>query len=132
MSRGNAKIIEVSKATQFNSERGSKAGKASGKARRLAANFREAAQAILNEEKLQKDVNGNVVGKTNGREALIKVLMNQAIKGNLKAIEMLIKLTGEEITKVEVTGKDGKELFKGQTNKELDGKIKELMRKLDK
>ena len=123
---------EAAKATRFNSETGSKAGQASGKARRLAANFREAAQAILNEEKNLKDAEGKVVGKTNGREALIKVVMNKAIKGDLNAINMLIRLAGEDVTKIEVTGKDGKELFKGQTNKELDSKIKDLMRKLDK
>ena len=130
--RGSNLKPEAGKATQFNSETGSKAGKASGKARRLAANFKEAAQAILNEEKNLKNADGEVVGKTNGREALIKVVTNKAIKGDLNAINLLIKLAGEDVTKIEVTGKGGRDLFRDLTNKELDAKMKDLLRKLDK
>lgn len=130
--RGENLDPDKGKATRFNSKTGSKAGKASGKARRLAANFREAAIAILAEEKNLKDADGNIVGKTNGREALMKVLMNKAVKGDLKAIELMLKISGEETTKIELTGKGGHDLFKNHSTKELDSKIKDLMRKLDK
>lgn len=112
-------------------ERGKKGGKASGISRRLAATFREAALNVLDEEKSLKDEAGKVVGKTNGREALMNVLMRQAVKGNIKAIEMLLKISGEGVAeKIEISGKDGSDLFKGLTNKELEDKVKELNRKL--
>lgn len=84
-----------------------KGGKASGEARRERKEMRELMTAAL-------DGNVKVDGKqVSAKEALAQRLIVDALNGDLHAIKYIIELIGEApAQRVEVTGKDGKDLYK--------------------
>lgn len=62
----------------------------SARTRRFAKTFREAADALLKEHVSSRD------GKElNGREAMMAMLMREALKGKVQAIELMLKIAGE-------------------------------------
>ena len=105
-----------------------KAGKASGKARLAKKTAREYAIAAL--EGVVKGKDGNT---TTVKDVMIQKLIAKAVgESDLNAIKYIVELIGEAASqKIEVTGKDGKDLFKNKTDEELEAEIAELRRKLE-
>ena len=64
---------------------------------------------------------------------MIQKLIAKAVgESDLNAIKYIVELIGEAASqKIEVTGKDGKDLFKNKTDEELEAEIAELRRKLE-
>ena len=90
-------------------EMGARGGKASGRTRRFAKSFKEAAEA---EMKVTAETRSGE--KINGREAIVKSLVREATKGNVRAAELLLKILEEfPADKHEVTGAEGKPLVPG-------------------
>lgn len=91
---------------------------------------RRTAQQILDNIELETISNqktGEVITK---KEAMLKVLYDRAIKGDIKATKMILQIQGELISKAEILNKD--ELVLGDmSNEELDFKIKQLIEQLD-
>lgn len=91
---------------------------------------RRTAQQILDNIELETISNqktGEVITK---KEAMLKVLYDRAIKGDIKATKMILQIQGELISKAEILNKD--ELVLGDmSNEELDSKIKQLIEQLD-
>ena len=108
-------------------ELASKAGIASGKARKEKKTAREFAEAALNAEVTDKSTGKKVVVK----DAIIQKLVAKAIQENdLQTVKYLFDLIGENpAQKMEITGAEGKDLIpaKPLTKEEL----KELHRKLE-
>lgn len=73
-------------------ENASKAGKASGKARRNKKLLRECLEILL--EKKMKGKNGETI---TGAEALTTKLFSEALKGNVKAFEVLRDTAGQKV-----------------------------------
>ena len=91
------------------SEMGAKGGKASGRSRRFAKSFKEAAEA-----EMKVTTQTKAGDKINGREAVVKALVREAVKGNVRAAELLLKIVGEfPADKHELTGAEGKPLMPG-------------------
>lgn len=67
--------------------------------RRFAKTFREAAEALLKNHMPARD------GKeVNGREAMMAMLLKEALKGRVQAIELMLKIAGEyPVEKVQVS-----------------------------
>ena len=107
---------------------GKKGGIASGKARLAKKTAREYAIAAL--EGVVKGKDGNT---TTVKDVMIQKLIAKAVsESDLNAIKYIVELIGEAASqKIEVTGKDGKDLFKNKTDEELDAEIAELRRKLE-
>lgn len=84
-----------------------KGGKASGEARRERKEMRELVMAAL-------DGNVKVDGRqVSAKEAMVQRLLVDALNGDLHAIKYIVELIGESpAQKIEVTGKDGKDLYK--------------------
>lgn len=84
-----------------------KAGKASGKARLAKKTAREYAIAAL--EATTKDNEGKLITL---KDVMIQKVIAKAIKeGDLNAVKYIVELIGESPSqKIEVTGKDGKDL----------------------
>lgn len=97
-------------------ERAANAGRKSGKKRRELCTMREQLEMLLAEERPGKD------GKTmTVQEGITSALVAQAVKGNVKAYEIIRDTLGQKPTdKVELKGSD----FSA-----LDGIIPELVRK---
>ena len=72
-------------------ENASKAGKASGKARRNKKLLRECLEILL--EKKMKGKNGETI---TGAEALTTKLFSEALKGNVKAFEVIRDTAGQK------------------------------------
>lgn len=72
-------------------ENGQKGGLASGEARRRKRDLRQALEMLLERE--YKDKNGNAV---TGTEAISAKLFEQAMKGNIKAFEMVRDSVGQK------------------------------------
>lgn len=94
--------------TQFKSgsearESGRKGGIASGEARRRRKQLREDLLAMLDEEVEFKTKDGKSV-KATVQAGVARKLIKQASEGNLKAIELMAKLTGEFENKVKLEG----------------------------
>lgn len=104
-----------------------KAGKASGKARLAKKTAREYAIAAL--EATTKDNEGKLITL---KDVMIQKVIAKAIKeGDLNAVKYIVELIGESPShKIEVTGKDGKDLVSSKTDAELEQEIAELRRKL--
>ena len=107
---------------------GKKGGIASGKARLAKKTAREYAIAAL--EGVVKGKDGT---KTTVKDVMIQKLIAKAVsESDLNAIKYIVELIGEAASqKIEVTGKDGKDLFKNKTDEELEAEIAELRRKLE-
>lgn len=106
-------------------EMGRRGGKASGNKRKFAKTFKEAALASL--KKVAETKNGDL---KNAREAIADALIREAIKGNTRAAELLMSIVGESPTKkMEITGKDGRDLMPAKTLTKEEAK--ELFDKLN-
>lgn len=104
-----------------------KGGIASGKARLAKKTAREYAIAAL--EATTKDNEGKLITL---KDVMIQKVIAKAIKeGDLNAVKYIVELIGESPSqKIEVTGKDGKDLVSSKTDAELEQEIAELRRKL--
>jgi len=115
-------------------EKGRRGGLAAAKKKRDKRMWKEIADDIAS--RILVDAKGNVAlspitGKPMSiREGISTKLLQEALKGNLKAISMLFDISGEKIVNNQVTGKDGKDLFATMTEEELQKKKEELLRKL--
>lgn len=104
-----------------------KAGIASGEARREQRKLKE-----LIDIAMAKELKNKETGESATRKEITAIqLANKCVNGDLKAIKLVAQLTGELVTKSEVTGKDGKELFAGLTDEQLEERVKELQRKMN-
>lgn len=104
----------------------SNGGKASGKARRDKRKLKDLLELAMS----AKVTNSKGDSETKKAVAMIK-LADKCISGDLKAIELAAKLLGESVDKVEVSGKDGKDIFASLTDEELQDKLAEVRRKLE-
>lgn len=103
---------------------GSKGGVASGKARRKKANLRKAFETILQAEVASPNVKKQLeeLGFDSTNEmALAMVMMQKAMKGNVRAFEQISKLTTTDV-KDTLDKKEQKERIK---RLELDNKKRE-------
>lgn len=87
-------IIRDGERTRFTSENASEMGRRgsekSARTRRFAKTFKEAALA-----QLKKRVQASNGQEVNGREAMMAVLMREAMKGKTQAMELMLKIAGE-------------------------------------
>lgn len=122
------KNIRPPRSSEEARENGKKGGIASGKARLAKKTAREYAIAAL--EGVVKGKDGT---KTTVKDVMIQKLIAKAVsESDLNAIKYIVELIGEAASqKIEVTGKDGKDLFKNKTDEELEAEIAELIRKLE-
>lgn len=115
-------------------ENARKAGVASGKSRRDRRTWRIIADDIASRVLVDKDGNiaiSPITGKAMSiREGISTRLYQEALKGNLKAIGMLLDISGEKTVTNQMTGKDGKDLFPTMTEEEMQAKLEEMKRKL--
>ena len=97
-----------------------KAGKASGKARLAKKTAREYAIAAL--EGVVKGKDGT---KTTVKDVMIQKLIAKAVgESDLNAIKYIVELIGEAASqKIEVTGKDGKDLINREISKDEAKKL---------
>ena len=125
----NLKPYQKGRSKEEAAKSGRMGGIASGKARRERKTAREFAEAALNAEVTDKSTGKKVVVK----DVIVQKLIARAVQDNdLNTVKYIFELIGEAPSqKVEVTGKDGKDLFTGKTDEELDKEIAELQRKLN-
>ncbi|HBC28987.1 MAG TPA: hypothetical protein DC006_04865 [Prevotellaceae bacterium] len=87
-------IIRDGESTRFTSgnasEMGRRGSEKSARTRRFAKTFREAALA-----QLKKRVQASNGQEMNGREAMMAVLLREAMKGKTQAMELMLKIAGE-------------------------------------
>lgn len=84
-------------------ENGSKGGKASAAAKRRKKEFRDVFQALLD----GRDIKGPEGKKITGTEALAMKVFQQALKGDLRAFEIIRDTVGQKpVDKVEVSAID--------------------------
>lgn len=103
-------------------ENGRKGGIASGIARREKRTMKELLDMVLSQEITNK--NGE---KATKKEVIAIQLANKAVNGDLKAIDQLTKLIGEQIIKTEVTGAEGRPLIpQRMSDEELKAEIERL------
>lgn len=82
---------------------GKSGGEKSGVKRREIKSFREYAEKALST--ITKDNNGN---ELNYKAGIVLRLVKRALSGDIRAVELLMKLIGEMPSdKTEITGKDG-------------------------
>lgn len=124
----NLKPFDKTQSREEAKKNGKKGGIASGKARLAKKTAREYAIAAL--EGVVKGKDGT---KTTVKDVMIQKLIAKAVsESDLNAIKYIVELIGEAASqKIEVTGKDGKDLFKNKTDEELEAEIAELRRKLE-
>ena len=124
----NLKPFDKTQSREEAKKNGKKGGIASGKARLAKKTAREYAIAAL--EGVVKGKDGNT---TTVKDVMIQKLIAKAVsESDLNAIKYIVELIGEAASqKIEVTGKDGKDLFKNKTDEELEAEIAELRRKLE-
>lgn len=124
----NLKPFDKTQSREEAKKNGKKGGIASGKARLAKKTAREYAIAAL--EGVVKGKDGT---KTTVKDVMIQKLIAKAVsESDLNAIKYIVELIGESASqKIEVTGKDGKDLFKNKTDEELEAEIAELRRKLE-
>lgn len=105
-------------------ENAKKAGEASGKARRKKANLKKAFETILQSEVASPNVKKQLEDMgfdTTNEMALAMVMMQKAMKGNVRAFEQISKLTTTD-AKDSLDKKEQKERIK---RLELDNKKRE-------
>ena len=94
-----------------------KAGIASGKARREKADLKKKVNQILEMDvfspQLKEALEKKGLNATN-QTAIATVLLQKALKGNIRAIELLAKMNGNEGTKDNLDKKEQKERIKAQ------------------
>lgn len=94
-------------------ENGRKGGKASGEAKRERKAMRELMQSALDTNIKAGDE------MIPAREAMLLKLMQSALEGDLASVKYIIELIGEAPSqKVEVTGKDGRDLYSRDLSRE--------------
>ena len=102
-----------------------KAGIASGKARREKADLKKKVNQILEMDvfspQLKEMLEEKGLSATN-QTAIATVLLQKALKGNIRAIELLAKMNGNEGTKDNLDKKEQKERIKAQ---QLENKKRE-------
>ena len=100
----------------------SKAGKASGKARREKRTMKQLLEIALSLMVTNKK------GETASRKEVIAIqLVNRAASGDLKAIDLLTKLIGEQIVKQETQVTVKKDKFDDMSAQELTEMAKNIM-----
>lgn len=102
-----------------------KGGIRSGEVRREQKSIKAYIKLALETEVTDKKSGKKVVVK----DAIGQKIVSEALKGNLKAFEMILKIIGEApVTKLEVTGANGESLIPQQnmTIDEAKEKLKEL------
>ena len=111
----NEKNLKPPQSTSEARERGKKGGIASGKARLAKKTAREYAIAAL--EGVVKGKDGT---KTTVKDVMIQKLIAKAVsESDLNAIIYIVELIGEAASqKIEVTGKDGKDLLQKDLSKD--------------
>ena len=97
MARGDInEAVNAKKTREERKASASKAGKASGKVRRIFKSMREYAMEIGSENVPQT--------KTAKAQAVVDKMYLLAAKGNVQAAALLLKMRGEDIQRVEVDG----------------------------
>lgn len=92
-------------------ENGRKGGINSGRARREKRTLRELIDLVLSQK-----IKNTETGEQATKKYVVAIkLCERAIKGDIKAIELLTKILGEQKEKVELTGKDGTPLYQPRT-----------------
>ncbi len=92
-------LVKGGEAHTLTAEEASKGGKASGEARRRKRDLRIALEALL-----EKEMHANDGSKVTGTEALTAKLFAEAMKGNVKAFEVIRDTVGQKpVEKVEQT-----------------------------
>lgn len=111
----NEKNLKPPQSTSEARERGKKGGIASGKARLAKKTAREYAIAAL--EGVTKDKEGKSIRI---KDVMIQKLIAKAVsEADLNAIKYIVDLIGESPSqKIEVTGKDGKDLLQKDLSKD--------------
>lgn len=100
----------------------SKAGKASGKARREKRTMKQLLEIALSLMVTNKK------GETASRKEVIAIqLVNRAASGNLRAIDLLTKLIGEQIVRQETQVTVKKDKFDDMSAQELTEVAKNIM-----
>lgn len=66
--------------------------------KRQKKTFKEQFAAELETEIIQRDRDGNVIGKTTVKDAITKQLVQKALKGNTRAFELIRDTIGEKPT----------------------------------
>lgn len=102
-----------------------KGGIASGKARREKADLKKKVNQILEMDvfspQLKEALEEKGLNATN-QTAIVTVLLQKALKGDMRAIELLAKMNGNEGTKDKLDKKEQKERIKAQ---QLENKKRE-------
>ena len=119
----NEQNLKPARSTDEARERGRKGGVASGKARREKKTAREYAIAALEGYVKDKDITI--------KDAMIQRLIQRAVsETDLNAIKYVLELVGESpAQRIEVTGKDGKDIMQKDLSRE---EAKELVKEMGK
>lgn len=119
----NEQNLKPARSTEEARERGRKGGIASGKARREKKTAREYAIAVLEGYVKDKDITI--------KDAMMQKLIQRAIsETDLNAIKYILELIGESpAQRIEVTGKDGKDIIQKDLSRE---EAKELVKEMGK
>lgn len=104
-----------------------KGGKASGRARAE----KRAMKDLLNLAFSRQIENKNTGEKKSAKEVTAIKMVDGCIKGDPKMIKLAMEITGEITKNVEVTGKDGKDLFAALSDAELMAQYEEMKRKTE-
>lgn len=126
--KGSENLIPCDKRSKDEArEMGRKGGKASGRKRREKRAFKE-----LLEMAFSTTVTNRQTGEQATRKEVAAIkLAEKCTNGDIKAIKLAAELMGEKIQKMELQGKDGKDLFEKLSESELRSQIEELDRKLN-
>lgn len=123
---GNGNLIPQSEKTPEERRRiAQMGGKASAKRRKEKRSMKELLELAFSTT-IKNSSSGEEVSR---KEATVRVLVDKCVRGDLKAIDLATKMLGELKDKVEITGKDGEELFKPRRLTKEEAK--ELMQGMD-
>ena len=119
----NEQNLKPARSTEEARERGRKGGIASGKARREKKTAREYAIAVLEGYVKDKDITL--------KDAMMQKLIQRAITDtDLNAIKYILELIGESpAQRIEVTGKDGKDIIQKDLSRD---EARELVKEMGK
>ena len=118
MNEQNLRKLTTSEAREI----GKKGGKASGKARREKRTMKQLLEIALSLKVTNKK------GETASRKEVIAIqLVNRAASGDLKAIDLLTKLIGEQIVRQETQVKIKKDKFDDMCAQDLTEMAKNIM-----
>ena len=119
----NEQNLKPARSTEEARERGRKGGIASGKARREKKTAREYAIAVLEGYVKDKDITL--------KDAMMQKLIQRAITDtDLNAIKYILELIGEgPAQRIEVTGKDGKDIIQKDLSRD---EARELVKEMGK